>query len=158
VDGDLNGGAAADAFRIKIWDRANVTVVCDNQLGADDYGDVATAISGGSLVYTRGEAQFSNARLPTFRVTCKCLSTCETSLQGVKALKVVQTEVDPGIHGRLRHIADRRRVPLKAVIREALRTYVERTEGSLEEDPAFAMIGCWNLKGKDWSERKDWRP
>jgi len=69
-----------------------------------------------------------------------------------------QTEVDPGIHGRLRHIADRRRVPLKAVVREALRTYVERAEGSLEEDPAIAMIGCWNLKGKDWSERKDWTP
>jgi len=72
--------------------------------------------------------------------------------------KVVQTEVDPSTHARLQHLADRRSIPLKALVREALRTYADRLEGDLEDDPAFAMIGCWDLKGKNWSGRKDWRP
>ncbi|HKZ49267.1 MAG TPA: hypothetical protein VJ397_10845 [Thermoplasmata archaeon] len=76
----------------------------------------------------------------------------------MKPRKVIQTEVDPPTHARLEHIAMRRSVPLKAVVREALESYVERSEGPLEDDPAFAMIGCWNLRGKSWSERKDWRP
>jgi len=77
------------------------------------------------------------------------------SVMGTK--KVVQTEVDLGTHSRLRHIANRRSIPLKAVVREALRSYVARLDGNIEEDPAFQMIGCWDLKGKNWSQRKDWR-
>jgi hypothetical protein len=76
----------------------------------------------------------------------------------MKGKKVVQTEVDPSTHARLQHIADRRSIPLKALVREALRSYVDRLEGDIESDPAFEMIGCWDLKGKSWSERKDWRP
>jgi len=54
IDGHLNGGGGTDAFRIKIWDRATGTVVYDNQLGADEFGDVATAIGGGSIVIHKG--------------------------------------------------------------------------------------------------------
>lgn len=76
----------------------------------------------------------------------------------MKRKKVVQTEVDLTTHARLQHIADRRSIPLKALVREALRNYADRLEGDIESDPAFEMIGCWDLKGKNWSERKDWRP
>ena len=76
----------------------------------------------------------------------------------MKRSKVVQTEVDPSTHARLQHIADRRSIPLKALVREALQRYADRLEGDLDSDPAFEMIGCWDLKGKNWSERKDWRP
>lgn len=75
----------------------------------------------------------------------------------MKSAKVVQTLVDPGVHARLRHIARRRSMSLKAVLREALQGYVDRVEGDLEGDSAFQMIGCWDLKGARWSERKDWR-
>lgn len=80
-----------------------------------------------------------------------------TLLDCMKAAKVVQTRVDPSVHARLRHIARKRSVPLKAVLREALQNYVDRVEGDVEDDPAFQMIGCWDLKGRGWSERKDWR-
>lgn len=75
----------------------------------------------------------------------------------VKSEKVVQTRVDAGVHARLQHVARKRSIPLKAVVREALRSYVDRVEGDVEDDPAFQMIGCWDLKGRGWSERKDWR-
>ena len=54
IDGQLQGGGGTDRFRIKIWDRASGLVVYDNQLGADDYGDAATAIDGGSIVIHNG--------------------------------------------------------------------------------------------------------
>jgi len=54
IDGQLQGGGGTDRFRIKIWDRASGLVVYDNQLGADDYGDAATAIDGGSIVIHKG--------------------------------------------------------------------------------------------------------
>ena len=76
----------------------------------------------------------------------------------MKKSRVVQTEVDPSTHARLQHIADRRAIPLKALVREALQRYADRLEGNLDSDPAFEMIGCWDLRGKNWSERKDWRP
>ena len=75
----------------------------------------------------------------------------------VRSAKVVQTRVDPSVHARLWHIARKRSMPLKAVLREALQSYVDRVEGDVEEDPAFRMISCWDLKGRGWSERKDWR-
>jgi len=76
----------------------------------------------------------------------------------MKRTRVIQTEVDSSTHARLQHIAERRSVPLKAIVREALRSYADRLEGAIESDPALLMIGCWDLKGKNWSERKDWRP
>jgi len=84
----------------------------------------------------------------------KCMQSLPSP---VKSAKVVQTRVDPSVHARLRHIARKRSMPLKAVLREALQSYVDRVEGDVEEDPAFQMIGCWDLKGGRWSERKDWR-
>jgi hypothetical protein len=54
IDGQLNGGGGTDRFRIMIWDRASGLVVYDNQLGADEYGDAATTIGGGSIVIRKG--------------------------------------------------------------------------------------------------------
>jgi probable HAF family extracellular repeat protein len=49
IDGQLQGGGAVDAFRIKITDPVTGAVVYDNRLGAaDDSGD-ATALGGGSI-------------------------------------------------------------------------------------------------------------
>jgi len=42
--------------------------------------------------------------------------------------------------------------------RTRLQRYADRLDGVLDSDPAFAMIGCWNLEGKNWSEQPDWRP
>ena len=72
--------------------------------------------------------------------------------------KVVQTEVDPDTYSRLKHLADRRSVPLKSVLRDALKSYVDVEEGDLEEDPVFRIVGRLKIGGRRWSERKDWRP
>ena len=71
--------------------------------------------------------------------------------------KVVQTEVDMATYARLQHLAKRRSVPLKAVARDALRSFVDREEGDVEADSLFQIVGRLRLKGKDWSVRKDWR-
>ena len=72
--------------------------------------------------------------------------------------KVVQTEVDRATYTRLKHLADRRQLPLKTVVREALSSYADRQEGELEEDTLFRIVGRIKLEGRTWSERKDWRP
>ena len=76
----------------------------------------------------------------------------------MRARKVVQTEVDIGLHARLVQLAAKRDVPLKALVRDALATYVEREEGPVEDDPIFKLVGSLKLKGRSWSKRKDWRP
>jgi len=76
----------------------------------------------------------------------------------VESKKVVQTEVDPVTYTRLKHLADRRSLPLKAVLREALKSYVDVEEGRLERDPVFQIVGSLKLEGRSWSDRKDWRP
>ena len=76
----------------------------------------------------------------------------------VQAKKVVQTEVDSATYVRLRHLADRRSIPLKRVLREALKAYVDSEEGDLDRDPLFQIVGRIKVEGRVWSERKDWRP
>ena len=76
----------------------------------------------------------------------------------MQSKKVVQTEVDPVTYTRLKHLADRRSLPLKTVLREALKSYVDVEEGRLERDPVFRIVGSLKLEGRGWSERKDWRP
>jgi len=50
IDGQINGGDGVDKFRIKIWNKADDTVVYDNQLGASDTDNPVTALGGGSIV------------------------------------------------------------------------------------------------------------
>ncbi len=76
----------------------------------------------------------------------------------MESKKVVQTEVDPVTYTRLKHLADRRSLPLKTVLREALKSYVDIEEGRLERDSVFQLVGSLKLEGRGWSERKDWRP
>ena len=49
VDGDLPGGTGVDKFRIKIWDKASGLVVYDNQMGAAESAEPASAIASGSI-------------------------------------------------------------------------------------------------------------
>jgi hypothetical protein len=50
IDGDAQGGAGSDAFRIKIWNLGTGAIVYDNKLGAGDDSDAATTLGGGSIV------------------------------------------------------------------------------------------------------------
>jgi len=50
IDGQMPGGNGVDKFRIKIWDKITDEIIYDNKLGADDSGDDATELGGGSIV------------------------------------------------------------------------------------------------------------
>jgi len=49
IDGQINGGGGLDKFRIKIIDKTTGNVLYDNQQGASDTSDPATAIDSGSI-------------------------------------------------------------------------------------------------------------
>ena len=55
IDGQISGGGGVDKFRIKIWDVGTSSIVYDNQMGKDDYGDFATVLGGGSIVIHTGK-------------------------------------------------------------------------------------------------------
>ena len=51
IDGEITGGGGTDKFRIKIWNKADETmIIYDNQMDADDTSDPTTAIGGGSII------------------------------------------------------------------------------------------------------------
>jgi hypothetical protein len=50
IDGQVPGGGEVDKFRIKIIDKQSDAVVYDNQIGASDTSDSATALGGGSIL------------------------------------------------------------------------------------------------------------
>jgi len=76
----------------------------------------------------------------------------------MKGKKVVKAEVDLATYARLKHLAGQRGMPLKAIFREALQSYVNGHEGELDLDPIFRNVGRIKTEGRSWSERKDWRP
>jgi hypothetical protein len=43
-------------------------------------------------------------------------------------------------------------------MRDAIREYISKREGEVEDDPIFSIVGALDLEDRDWSERKDWRP
>ena len=49
IDGQINGGGGIDKFRIKITDKTTGDIIYDNQIGASDTSDPATAIDSGSI-------------------------------------------------------------------------------------------------------------
>jgi len=50
IDGQISGGGGVDKFRIKIWDTTTGDVIYDNQRGAAEDSDAATALGAGSIV------------------------------------------------------------------------------------------------------------
>jgi hypothetical protein len=49
IDGKAAGGGGTDKIRIKIWDKATLAVVYDNQMGALDFVNPTTVTGGGSI-------------------------------------------------------------------------------------------------------------
>jgi hypothetical protein len=71
--------------------------------------------------------------------------------------KYIQTELDLTSYSKLRNLSDLKAIPIKEAIRDAIREYISKREGEVEDDPVFSIVGALELD-KDWSERKDWRP
>lgn len=60
------------------------------------------------------------------------------------------------LYESLWRVARAEKRPLRAVVREAIETYL-RTVAPAEKDPLLEFVGHGKLKQHDWSERKDWR-
>ncbi len=71
--------------------------------------------------------------------------------------KHVQTDVDYELHAKLISICKMKGKKLKDVVREAIREYVKKFEEEVERDSFFKIIGSFETKEGNWSERKDWR-
>lgn len=69
----------------------------------------------------------------------------------------IQTEVDRNLHAKLIGISHHRGKKLKEVVREALEDYVRRFEKEVDGDPIFNIVGSFETKEGDWSERDEWR-
>lgn len=72
--------------------------------------------------------------------------------------KYIQTELDMISYSKLRNLSEMKKIPIKEAIRDAIREYISKREGEVEDDPIFSIVGALDLGDKDWSERKDWRP
>lgn len=68
----------------------------------------------------------------------------------------VQTTLPEVLYQSLWRIAKAERRPLKAVVREAIESYV-RESSPTAKDPLMGFLGTGKLKESDWSIRKDWR-
>ncbi len=71
--------------------------------------------------------------------------------------KYVQTDVDYELHAKLVTISKLKGMNLKDIVREAIKEYVKKFEEEVEKDSFFEIIGSFETKEGDWSERKDWR-
>ena len=68
----------------------------------------------------------------------------------------VQTTLPEATYETLWRQARTEQRPLKAVVREAIESYLQQ-QAPLEKDPLLSFVGRGRLKEKDWSQRKDWR-
>ncbi|MBU2617827.1 MAG: hypothetical protein KKI07_04040 [Euryarchaeota archaeon] len=72
-------------------------------------------------------------------------------------VKHIQTEIDRTTHALLKNISRHSSKSLKEVVREAVADYVEKYESDIEKDTIFKIIGSFETKEENWSERDDWR-
>ncbi len=72
-------------------------------------------------------------------------------------IKYIQTEIDRTTHALLKNISRHESKSLKEAVREAVADYIEKYESEMEKDTAFKIIGSFETKEENWSERDDWR-
>jgi len=68
-----------------------------------------------------------------------------------------QTEVNENLHAKLLGISHHKGKKLKEVVREALEEYVKKFDKEIDSDPIFNIIGSFETREGDWSERDEWR-
>ncbi len=78
----------------------------------------------------------------------------------MSSTKVVQTELDIETYNILKAIAVSTGVPLKEVLRDALKEYAEERKRDIlkriHDDPMWKGIGLLKVPADDWSERDEW--
>jgi len=74
-------------------------------------------------------------------------------------IKSIQTGVDEATHNLLKRISQHKKIPLEDIVKEAITEYIRKYEKGVEveKDAIFELIGSFETKEGDWSERDDWR-
>ncbi len=74
-------------------------------------------------------------------------------------IKNIQMGVDEATHTMLKRISQRKKMPLEDIVKEAITEYIRKYEKGVEveKDAIFELIGSFETKEGDWSERDDWR-
>lgn len=72
-------------------------------------------------------------------------------------VKNIQTKVDKALYARLKHLAEVEGKSIKEIVKRAISEHLQKHEGELKKDSLFKLVGSFETKEKNWSERKDWR-
>ncbi len=74
-------------------------------------------------------------------------------------IKNIQAKIDEVTHALLKSISQRKNMPLEDIVKDAIREYIRKheKEAEIEKDAIFELIGSFETKEGDWSERDDWR-
>jgi metal-responsive CopG/Arc/MetJ family transcriptional regulator len=72
-------------------------------------------------------------------------------------VKNIQTKVEEALYTRLRHLSEVQGKTIKEMVREAISEYLEHHESKKKNDTLFKLVGSFETKEGNWSERKDWR-
>jgi hypothetical protein len=76
-------------------------------------------------------------------------------------IKSIQMKVDVVTHNLLKSISQRKNISLEEIVKDAIMEYIRKyekeVEVEVEKDAIFELIGSFETKEGDWSERDDWR-
>ena len=74
-------------------------------------------------------------------------------------IKNIRAKIDEVTHALLKSISQRKNMPLEDIVKDAIREYIRKyeKEAEIEKDAIFELIGSFETKEGDWSERDDWR-
>jgi predicted DNA-binding protein len=75
----------------------------------------------------------------------------------MRGIKYIQTRIDLNLHAKLKSISKHKNMKLKEIIREAIVEYIKKFERKIEKDSFFKVIGSFETKEGDWSEKDNWR-
>lgn len=71
--------------------------------------------------------------------------------------KNIQTKIDKALYARLKHLTEIEGLSIKEIVKRAITEYLQRREGEVKKDPIFNLVGSFETREGNWSERKDWR-
>ena len=78
-------------------------------------------------------------------------------------IKNIQMKIDVVTHDLLKSISLRKNVSLEDIVKDAIKEYIRKYEKEIEveveveKDAIFKLIGSFETKEGNWSERDDWR-
>ena len=74
-------------------------------------------------------------------------------------IKSIQMKVDEVTHNLLKSMSQRKNLSLEDIVKDAITEYIWKygKEVEVEKDAIFELIGSFETKEGDWSERDDWR-